>query len=67
VTRGLIVRTIEPQDRRHIKLDLTPDGNALLDAIFGDTRQWMMKKFALLSAGEIKALTHSMESLRKIL
>ena len=67
VTKGLIVRSIDPQDRRHVKLDLTADGNALMDAIFGDTRQWMMEKFAPLSADEIQALTCSMESLKKIL
>ncbi len=67
VTRGLIVRTIDPHDRRHVKLDLTPDGNTLMDAIFGDTRRWMMKTFAPLSAGEIEAFTRSMESLKKIL
>jgi DNA-binding MarR family transcriptional regulator len=67
VTRGLILRTTDPQDRRHIKLDLTSEGNALMDAVFGDTRQWMMKKFAPLSADEIQALTYSMESLKKIL
>jgi len=67
VTRGLIVRTIDPQDRRHVKLDLTADGNALMDTIFGDTRQWMMETFAPLSANEIQALTRSMESLKKIL
>lgn len=67
VTRGLIVRTIDMHDRRHIKLDLTPDGNALMDAIFGDTRQWMMKTLALLSVTEIKAFTSAMESLKKLL
>lgn len=67
VTRGLIVRTIDMQDRRHIKLDLTPDGNALMDAIFGDTRQWMMKTMSLLSVTEIKVFTSAMESLKKLL
>lgn len=67
VTRGLIVRSIDPQDRRHVKLDLTADGNALMDAVFGDTRQWMMKTLEPLSADEIQALTCSMESLKKIL
>ncbi len=67
VTRGLIVRSIDPQDRRHVKLDLTAEGNALMDAIFGDIRQWMMETFAPLSANEIQALTRSMESLKKIL
>ncbi len=67
VTRGLIYRTIDTQDRRHIKLDLTADGNDLLDAIFGDTRQWMVKKFDQLSPDEIQAFTSSMDSLKKIL
>jgi DNA-binding MarR family transcriptional regulator len=67
VTRGLIIRSIEPQDRRHVKLDLTAEGNALMEAIFGDTRRWMMKTFAPLSTKEIEALTRSMESLKKIL
>ena len=65
VTRGLIVRSIDPQDRRHVKLDLTAEGNALMDAIFGDTRQWMMKNLKPLGAREIKALTCSMESLKE--
>lgn len=67
VIKGLIIRTVDPRDRRHVKLDLTADGNALMDAIFGDTRLWMMETFALLSANEIQALTRSMESLKKIL
>jgi DNA-binding MarR family transcriptional regulator len=67
VTRGLIVRTIDPQDRRHVKLDLTAEGNALMDAIFDDTRQWMMHTLEPLSADEIQALTLSLGSLRKIL
>ena len=67
VTRGLILRTTDPQDRRHVKLDLSADGNAMMDAVFDDTRQWMMKKFAPLSANEIESLIRSMESLKKIL
>jgi DNA-binding MarR family transcriptional regulator len=67
VTRGLIFRTTDIQDRRHIKLDLTADGNALMDAIFGNTRQWMVEKFALLSADEIQAFTFSMDSLKKVI
>lgn len=67
VIKGLIIRTVDPRDRRHVKLDLTADGNALMDAIFGDTRLWMTETFAPLSANEIQALTRSMESLKKIL
>jgi DNA-binding MarR family transcriptional regulator len=67
VTRGLIFRTTDIQDRRHIKLDLTADGNALMDAIFGNTRQWMVEMFNQLNADEIQAFTVSMDSLKKIL
>jgi len=67
VTRGLVIRAIDPHDRRHVKLSLTTDGNALMDAVFGDTRKWMMKTLEPLSAGEIQALVCSMESLTKIL
>lgn len=67
VTRGLIFRTTDLKDRRHIKLDLTADGNALLDAIFGNTRQWMVEKFDQMNADEIQAFIFSMDSLKKIL
>ena len=67
VTRGLIFRTTDIQDRRHIKLDLTAEGNALMDAIFGNTREWMVEKFGLLSADEIQAFTSSMDSLKKVI
>lgn len=67
VTRGLIVRTIDQDDRRHVKLSLTGVGNALMDAIFDDTHQWMVKTLAPLSADEIEAFTSAMESLKNIL
>ncbi len=67
VNRGLVVRTTDLRDRRHVRLSLTPDGNSLLDAIFGDTRRWMMQKLSALNASEIEALNNSMDSLRKIL
>jgi DNA-binding MarR family transcriptional regulator len=67
VSRGLIFRTTDIQDRRHIKLDLTADGNTLLDEIFGNTRQWMIEKFTDLSDDEIQSFTISMDSVKKIL
>jgi DNA-binding MarR family transcriptional regulator len=67
VSRGLIFRTTDIQDRRHIKLGLTADGNILLDKIFGNTRQWMVEKFTELSDDEIQAFTFSMDSVKKIL
>ena len=65
VIRGLVTRTTDPQDRRHIKLDLTPAGNDLIDAIFDDTRIWMVDLFSLLDPGEVQALTLSLDFAQK--
>ena len=67
VNKGLVRRTQNLQDRRHVSLDLTPEGNALLDAIFDQTRRRMEQMLALLSADELQALIGSMESLKKII
>lgn len=66
VNRGLITRTPDARDRRYIQLTLTDSGKALLDAIFEDTRQWMMQTLSPLSDEELQALTRAMDSLRKI-
>jgi DNA-binding MarR family transcriptional regulator len=65
VDKGLIVRTTQPRDRRHISLALTDSGNAMLDAIFEDTRQWMTQTLAPLSDVELQTLTLAMNSLKK--
>lgn len=66
VNKGLIIRSPDAKDRRHIRLALTDSGNALLDAIFEDTRQWMMESLSSLSDSELQTLTQAMESLKKI-
>lgn len=66
VNRGLIQRTQSLQDRRHIHLDLTAEGNALLDSVFENTRRWMMGSFASLSEAELQNLIRAMESLKKV-
>lgn len=66
VNKGLIIRSPDTKDRRHIRLALTDSGNALLDAIFEDTRQWMMESLSSLSDSELQTLTQAMESLKKI-
>lgn len=66
VNKGLIVRATDPQDRRHVQLALTADGDALLDAIFGSTRQWMMEALAPLNDEELQDLVSAMEALKKI-
>ena len=66
VNKGLVTRTPDPRDRRHVQLALTDSGNALLDAIFKNTRQWMIQALSPLGDEELQALTRAMNSLRKV-
>jgi DNA-binding MarR family transcriptional regulator len=66
VVKGLVLRTTDRQDRRHVQLDLTPAGDALLDAIFDDTRRWMAGAFAHLSAAELDDFQRGMRALQKV-
>ncbi len=67
VERGLIARAPNPADRRHIFLTLTPEGTALLEAIFEETRGWMMELLAPLSEDELQTLLSAMQMLRRLL
>lgn len=65
VNKGLITRLTDARDRRHIRLELTEAGNALLDAVFEDTRQWMMQLLASLNDEELQTLISALVFLRK--
>jgi DNA-binding MarR family transcriptional regulator len=65
VNKGFITRIPDTRDRRHVRLALTASGDALLDAIFDETRQWMIQILSPLSDEELQSLTQGMDSLRK--
>ncbi len=65
--RGLLTRTQDAEDRRHMELALTAPGSDLLDAVFDDTRAWMRTKMASFSQRELDNIVRSMESLKKML
>jgi nucleoside triphosphatase len=65
VQRGMVTRTTDLRDRRHVRLSLTATGDALLDAVFDDTRLWMMQMLAPLSDEELHTLAQAMNSLAK--
>jgi DNA-binding MarR family transcriptional regulator len=67
VDRGLVTRTQDTRDRRHIHLDLTPEGNTLLDVVFDDTRRWMKTLFTSLSDVELQTIIDSMSIFNKVL
>jgi DNA-binding MarR family transcriptional regulator len=43
---GLVSRQEDPQDRRHVKLALTRDGDELVKSVFADTSGWMKSRMA---------------------
>ncbi len=63
VERGLIRRRQNAQDRRNIPLELTADGNRLLDAIWEKNRAWMGEKMAGLTPVQLTTLANAMEIL----
>ena len=65
VDKGLVSRTTDAEDRRYIRLELTPTGNDLLNTIFKQNRRWMMEKMAGLSPDEIDSIVHGLEILKK--
>ncbi len=67
VAKGLLTRTQDTEDRRHVQLALTDSGNALLDAIFDDTRAWMRARLGSFSQAELETVARAMRSLKKML
>jgi len=65
VTKGLITRQPKPDDRRFVQLELTDNGNELLNEIFKKNREWMMEKLALLSSEEIFNILLAMDAFQK--
>jgi DNA-binding MarR family transcriptional regulator len=56
VNKGLVTRSQNPDDRRHVHLALTEEGNTLLEAIFSKNRAWMAGKLSLLEETELKII-----------
>ena len=67
VQKGMISRQQDPSDRRFIRLELTPGGNALLDALFARNREWMKTRLAALPPGELDKIKEGLSALKKAL
>ena len=67
VNKGHVSRTQSADDRRFVRLELTPDGAELLEAIFGQARQWMKIKLSSLKADELQAVMSGLTLLREAL
>jgi DNA-binding MarR family transcriptional regulator len=63
VTRGLVTRKTDSEDRRCVRLELTSWASEVLDANFAENRAWMRAKMASLSASELEAVIKAMKVL----
>jgi DNA-binding MarR family transcriptional regulator len=66
VGKGLIERRPDTRDRRNVQLRLTGQGDALLDTVAGQTRQWMAEAFSALSEDDLERLSRGLEVLKKV-
>jgi DNA-binding MarR family transcriptional regulator len=66
VERGLICRLHNERDRRNIPLELTENGNHLLDAIWEKNRAWMRKRMAGMTPGELERLREALTCLSSV-
>jgi DNA-binding MarR family transcriptional regulator len=67
VKKGLLTRIPSATDRRVIELALTDEGNALLDTVFKENREWMKERMNVLTTEELETIGKAMETLKKIL
>ncbi len=66
VNKGLIDRQPNLDDRRYVKLVLTPAGATLMDALFRETRAWMRGKLTSCSAAELETVIAGLAVLKKM-
>ena len=67
VNKGLVTRMQSKEDRRYVELELTPEGNALLDSVFQNTREWMKSSLETFSQEELDLAIRGMEILKKMI
>lgn len=67
VKKGLLVREQSQKDRRYVSLSLTDKGNALLDEVFKDTREWMNGLLKELGEDELQTLNQAMQIFKRML
>jgi DNA-binding MarR family transcriptional regulator len=65
VSKGLVTRHQESEDRRCVRLELTPYAIEVLDANFDENRAWMKERMTSLTAEERALIQEAMKTLRK--
>jgi DNA-binding MarR family transcriptional regulator len=65
VHKGLVNRSTDTQDRRHIQLSLTTEGETLLSELFENTRQWMAIQMISLTEADLKMIQQGIDALQR--
>jgi DNA-binding MarR family transcriptional regulator len=60
VEKGLVTRTEQVKDRRFVQIELTPEGDTLLNAIFKQNRAWMKTKMTGLTESDLLTIEKAM-------
>ncbi len=69
VDRGLAKREANPEDKRQVKVVITPEGASLKHAVKHDRDQWLAQRLRTLNAKEratLKAATELLERLEQM-
>ena len=67
LTLDTLTWTTAATDRRVVELYLTDEGNALLDTVFKENREWMKERMSGLTNEELEIISEAMIVLKKIL
>lgn len=65
VQKGWVTRQVNPDDRRHIYLLLTPAGEHVLADIYDEAEKWLQERFSILSPQEQESLAQGMMLIKK--
>ncbi len=65
VTKGLVTRRQESDDRRCVLLELTAHASAVMEANIQENRVWMKGKMRALTPAELKSIQKAMRILKK--
>jgi len=65
VDKGMITRTQDPDDRRHVNLALTEKGESVLETIFGRISSWMTVQLSNLEEEELERIIAGLDALNR--
>ena len=63
VNKGWLARTPNPNDRRHVQLSITSEGQILLNAIFENVGDWMESHLITLAESELENINQALLTL----